>query len=279
MTDAFLTQGFLQNALVAALLAGLGCGVVGTYVVVKRIGYMAGGIAHTVLGGMGVAYFLGKDPLLGAMVAAVLSAMVIGWVSLRRKQHEDIIIGALWATGMAVGILFLARTPGYNVDLMSYLFGNILMVSRADLFLMDFLDAAVFCLVGLFYKQFLAVCFDEEFARIRGVNVTTIYLLLLCMVAVTVVSLIQVVGLILVIALFTLPAATARQFVRSVAGMMIAACALGAIVGVAGLGVSYQTNLPSGATIIVIAGAVFLISLGASAVQRRLRHARLDRPS
>jgi zinc transport system permease protein len=262
-----LAHGFLRNALLAALLASLGCGVVGTYVVVKRIGYMAGGIAHTVLGGMGVAYFLGGDPLLGAMVAAILSALIIGWVSLRWKEHEDVIIGALWSVGMAIGILFITRTPGYNIDLMSYLFGNILMVTRADLFVMAVLDIAVLGLVVLYYKQFLAVCFDEEFARIRGVNVPAFYLLLLCMVAVTVVSLIQVVGLILVIALFTLPAATARQFVRSVAGMMIGACVLGAVFGVAGLAVSYKTNLPSGATIILLAGAVYLVSLVASVVK------------
>jgi zinc transport system permease protein len=266
--QTLLAHGFLRNALLAALLASLGCGVVGTYVVVKRIGYMAGGIAHTVLGGMGVAYFLGGDPLLGAMVAAILSALIIGWVSLRWKEHEDVIIGALWSVGMAIGILFITRTPGYNIDLMSYLFGNILMVTRADLFVMAVLDAAVFGLVVLYYKQFLAICFDEEFARIRGVNVSAFYLLLLCMVAVTVVSLIQVVGLILVIALFTLPAATARQFVRSVAGMMIGACVLGAVFGVAGLAVSYHTNLPSGATIILIAGAVYLVSLAASMVRR-----------
>ena len=272
-TQALLTDGFLQNALLAALLASFGCGVIGTYVVVKRIGYMAGGIAHAVLGGMGVAYFLGRDPLLGAMVAAILAALVIGWVSLRWKQHEDNIIGALWAVGMAVGILFIARTPGYNVDLMSYLFGNILMVSRTALVVMTILDAIVTGLVVLFYKEFLAVCFDEEFARIRGVNASAFYLLLLCMVAVTVVSLIQVVGLILVIALFTLPAATARQFVGSVAGMMIGACVLGAIFSVAGLAVSFNTNLPSGATIILLAGFTYFVSLAAKAAQRRFSRA------
>lgn len=266
--QTLLAHEFLRNALLAALLAGLGCGVVGTYVVVKRIGYMAGGIAHTVLGGMGVAYFLGGDPLLGAMAAAILSALIIGWISLCWKEHEDIIIGALWSVGMAIGILFITRTPGYNIDLLSYLFGNILMVSRTDLVAMAVLDVTVLVLVTLFYKQFLAICFDEEFARIRGVNVSAFYLLLLCMIAVTVVSLIQVVGLILVIALFTLPAATVRQFVRSVAGMMVGACALGAVFGVAGLAVSYRTDLPSGATIILLAAAVYLASLVASVVWR-----------
>jgi zinc transport system permease protein len=195
------------------------------------------------------------------MVAAIAAALIIGAVSLRWKEHEDIVIGALWAVGMAIGIVFISQTPGYNVDLMSYLFGNILMVSRTDLYIMAGLDLAVAVLVALFYKQILALCFDEEFARIRGINVAAVYLLLLCMVAVTVVSLIQVVGLILVIALFTLPAAIAGQFVRSVAAMILVACALGAIFGFAGLGVSYASNLPSGATIILLAGLGYLISL------------------
>lgn len=269
--QALLTHGFLQNALWAVLLASFSCGVVGTYVVVKRIGYMAGGIAHTVLGGMGVAYFLGGDPLVGAMVAAVLSALIIGWVTLHWKQNEDVIIGALWAVGMAVGILFIARTPGYAIDLMSYLFGNVLMVSRADLLVMIALDVALAAIIALYHKQFLAVCFDEEFAGIRGVAVSAFYLLLLCMVAVTVVSLIRVVGLILVIALFTLPAATARQFVRSMAAMMAGACVLGGVFSVAGLAISFDTNLPSGATIILLAGFGYFVSLLMKGVQRSVR--------
>jgi zinc transport system permease protein len=267
--SALLTQGFLQNALMAALLASVGCGIIGSFVVVKRIGYLAGGIAHTILAGLGIAYYMGADPRTGALVAAIVAALIIGGVSLRYKQHEDIVIGALWAVGMATGIVFISQTPGYNVDLMSYLFGNILMVSRTDLYIMAGLDVAVAALVALFYKQIVAICFDEEFARIRGVNVGAIYLLLLCMVAVTVVSLIQVVGLILVIALFTLPAAIAGEFVGSVAAMIVVACVLGAVFGFIGLGVSYASNLPSGATIILVAGLAYLISLAIARIVRR----------
>jgi zinc transport system permease protein len=266
----------LQNALIAALLASFGCGIVGTFVVVKRIGYLAGGIAHSVLGGLGIAYYMGADPRLGAMIAAVAAALIIAGVSLRWKQHEDIVIGALWAVGMAIGIVFISQTSGYNVDLMSYLFGNILMVSRTDLYVMAGLDVAVVAAVALFYKQLVAICFDEEFARIRGVNVAAVYMLLLCMVAVTVVSLIQVVGLILVIALFTLPAAIAGQFVGSVAAMIVVACALGAMFGFAGLAVSYASNLPSGATIILLAGTAYLVSVG---IARLVRHKMLSRSS
>jgi zinc transport system permease protein len=267
---ALLTHGFLQNALMAALLASVGCGIVGTFVVVKRIGYLAGGIAHSVLGGLGIAYYMGADPRTGAMVAAVAAALIIAGVSLRWKEHEDVVIGALWAVGMAIGIVFISQTPGYNVDLMSYLFGNILMVSRTDLYVMAGLDVIVGALGALFYKQLLVVCFDEEFAHIRGVNVAAVYVLLLCMVAVTVVSMIQVVGLILVIALLTLPVAIAGHFVGSVAAMIVVACVLGATFSFAGLGVSYAGNLPSGATIILLAGVSYLVSLAARLLRRRI---------
>ena len=257
---ALATQSFLQHALAAGVLASIACGIVGSYVVVKRIGYLAGGVAHTVLGGMGVAYFLGRSPIGGALVAALLAAAIIGWVNLRLRQHEDTIIGALWAVGMAIGVLFISRTPGYNVDLMSYLFGNILMVPREDLLLMAGLDAVIVALVVLFRKQFLAVCFDEEFARLRGVPVGLFYLLLLWMVALTVVILIQVVGLILVLALLTLPAAIAGQYTRTLAAMMLVATLLGMAFTGAGLALSYEPDLPAGATIILLAGVVYLFS-------------------
>jgi zinc transport system permease protein len=269
LLEALSSSAFLRNALLAALLASIGCGVVGTYVVVKRIGYLAGGIAHTVLGGMGIAYFLGANPLVGALLAAVIAALVIGFVTLRWRQHEDVVIGALWATGMATGVLFISRTPGYNADLMSYLFGNILMVSRQDLLLMAVLDAVVVVLVALFRKQLTALSFDEEFARVRGVRVAAFHLLLLGVVAVTVVALVQVAGLILVIALLTMPAAIAGQMVRSVGAMMLVACVAGAVFSVAGLGVSFAADVPSGATIILLAAFGYLASLVGTRARRR----------
>ena len=258
--DALAQHAFLQQALAAGMLASIACGIVGSYVVVRRISYLAGGVAHTVLGGMGIAYFLGKSPIGGALIAALLAALIIGWVSLRFRQHEDTIIGALWAVGMALGILFISRTPGYNVDLMSYLFGNILMVSRSDLLLMAGLDSVIVVLVWLFRKQFLAVCFDEEFARLRNVPVDVFYLGLLLIVALTVVILIQVVGLVLVIALLTLPAAIASQYARSLSVMMLVATILGILFTGAGLALSYEPDLPAGATIILLAGLVYLLS-------------------
>ncbi len=267
--DALLHYSFLQYALIAGVLASIGCGVMGSYVVVKRVGFLAGGISHAVLGGMGIALFYGASPVAGALAAALVAAMLIGWISLRWREQEDTLISALWAVGMAIGILFISRTPGYNVNLMSYLFGNILMVQQRDIWSMAAMDGIVVGTVLVFYRQFMAVSFDEEFARLRGVPVTFFYLLLLCMVALTVVLLIQVVGLILVLALLTLPAAIAIQYVHSMSRIMLLAVVLGMLFTSAGLAVSYQPDLPAGATIILIAGISYLLSTVLNGVLRR----------
>lgn len=251
---------FLQTAVIAALLASVGCGVMGTYVVVKRIAFIAGGIAHSVLGGMGAAVYFGFQPLHGALPAAIIAALLIGWVRLHWRAQEDTLISALWAIGMAVGVLFIAKAPGYQADLMSYLFGNILLVPRESLWLMVALDILLLALVAVYYRQFLAVVFDEEYARLRGVPVGFFYLLLLVLVAVTVVLLIQVVGLILVLALLTLPAAVAGHYVHSLGRMMVIATLLGAVLSVSGLALSYGPDLPAGPTIILLAGAVYIVS-------------------
>ncbi len=269
--SALSEHAFLQTAVLAGVLASIGCGVVGTYVVVKRIAFLAGSIAHSVLGGMGAALYLGYDPLAGAMAAAVLAALSIGWVRLRWQAQEDTLIGALWAVGMAAGILFIAKTPGYQADLMSYLFGNILLVPESSLWFMAALDAVLLLIVGAFHRQFLAVVFDEEFARLRGIPVTFFYLLLLILVAVTVVLLIQVVGLILVLALLTLPAAVAAHYVHSLGRMMLLATLVGCAVTLSGLALSYEPDLPAGATIVLVAGAVYMVSaLGTHLWRRRL---------
>jgi zinc transport system permease protein len=249
---------FLRNALAAGLLAGIACGVVGSYVVVRRITYIAGAIAHCVLGGLGIARYLQVvhgwpiRPQYGAVAAAVMSAIIIGLVSLRAREREDTIIGAVWAVGMAVGILFIAVTPGYHEDLMSYLFGNILLIGSSDLWTMGLLLG-----LGL-YPQLEAVCFDEEFARLRGLRVEVYVLLLMVLVALTVVLLISVVGIVLVIALLTLPAAIAGQFATTLRGMMAVAAALAVVFTTGGLAVSYSPDLPAGATTIVIAGIAYL---------------------
>jgi len=264
--DAAANYAFVQYALLAGLLASIACGIVGTYVVVRRITYIAGGISHCVLGGIGAALYFQRvhgwawlSPLYGAIAAALAAAMIIGLVSLRAKQREDTVIGALWAIGMAVGVLFIAKTPGYSQDLMSYLFGNILMVSRSDLWLIAALDTLVVVLGLVFYNQFLAVCFDEEFARVRGMRVEFYYLILLGLTALTVVLLVTVVGIVLVIALLTLPVAVAGYFARRLWQMMALAAVFSMLFTSAGLAISYEPDLPAGATVIVLAGAVYLL--------------------
>lgn len=256
---------FLQHALLTGILASVACGVVGTFVVVRRITYLAGGIAHAVLGGLGAALYLqktgywpGLDPLYGAVVAALVAAVVIGMVTLHAKEREDTVIGALWAVGMAVGILFISRTPGYNTDLMSYLFGNILMISEEDLRLVFWLDALVLLLTILFYNQFVAVCFDSEFAQLRGLRVQFFYILLLCITALTVVVLISAVGIVLVIALLTLPAAISGAYCKTMRSMMIVSALLCMGFTTSGLVLSYQPDYPAGATTILVAGTTYL---------------------
>lgn len=250
----------MQVALLAGLLASLGCGLIGTFVVVKRITFIAGGIAHSVLAGMGAAAYFGFPPLPGALLAAIVSALLIGWIRIYRREQEDTLIGALWAMGMAIGLIFIDQTPGYDSQLMSYLFGNILLVSTQDLWFMGILNVILVGIISLFYRQFLAVIFDEEFARLRGIPVNFFYLLLLCLIAVTVVLLIHVVGLILVIALLTLPAAIAGHYIHSLGGMMLIATLLGSVFTTGGLALSYGPDLPAGPTIILLAGFSYIVS-------------------
>jgi zinc transport system permease protein len=256
------------------------CGIVGTYVVVRRITYIAGGIAHCVLGGIGAALYLREvwgwralEPVYGAVAAALAAAGIIGLVSLHARQREDTVIGALWAIGMAAGILFLSQTPGYSQDLMSYLFGNILMVTPRDLWLMAGLDAVVVAVGLLAYNPLMAICFDEEFARVRGIPVAFYYLLLLGLTALTVVLLSMVVGIVMVIALLTLPVAIAGYFAHRLWQMMLLAMGLSIVLTAAGLALSYEPNLPSGATIIILAGAVYLAVTAGSRVRAYLRRA------
>jgi zinc transport system permease protein len=252
---------FLQNAIIACLLASIGCGVIGSYVVVKKISFLTGGVAHSVLAGMGMAYFYNASPIMGAMIAAIFSSILIGWINLRWKENEDVLIAAFWSAGMAIGILFLSRTPGYNVDLMSYLFGNILLITTGDLWLMLLLDILVLTVVLIYYKQFLVGVFDEEFARLRGINTEFFYILLLCLISITIVILIQLVGLILVIALLTLPAAIANQYVTSLYKMFFLSTVICAIISISGVAISYEPDFPTGSVIVLLACASYFISV------------------
>jgi len=252
---------FMRNALMAGLLASVICGVIGSLIVVNRLVFLSGGIAHSAYGGIGLAFFLGLPYMAGAVFFSFVSAMIMAAVSTRSKQRADTIIGVMWAGGMAIGILLIDLTPGYNVDLMSYLFGSILSVPRSDLLVMAIAGGAILLLVFYFFKDLLVMSYDEEFAMVRGVPVRRLYYMLIGIVAITVVMVVQVVGLILVIALLTIPPYIAEKYTRSLVQMMALSCVLGIIFTTSGLWVSYQFDLTSGAAIIFLAGLVFFLSL------------------
>ena len=264
-----LQYEFMQNALIAGLLASVACGVIGSYVLVKRIVFISGGISHTAYGGVGLGYLLGISPLLGATGFALVAAVTIGVASLRLKAAADTVIGIIWATGMALGILFVSLTPGATPELMTYLFGNVLMVARGDIYLMVGLVLAILLVVAALYKEFLAVAFDEEYAEVLGLPVNRLYLILLALVAMTVILLMRVVGIIMVIALLTLPPATARLFVDRLGPMMGVSVLVGVVTTTCGLILSYIFNvvsgkpIPSGPVIILLAAVVYLLSLAA----------------
>jgi len=253
---------FFRNALLAGVLASIACGIIGTYVVVRRMVSVSGGISHAAFGGVGLGYYLGIDPLLGATVFTVATALGMGALEVRGRQQMDTIIGAVWAAGMALGILFVYLTPGFAPDLFSYLFGNILLVPRGDILLMGVLVAIIVGIVGLFYLEFQAVTFDPDYARVMNLPVERFSLLLLVLVALTVVMLIRVVGIILVIALLTIPAAISRIYTGRLWSMMLLAVVLGALFTVIGIGLSYVLNVPSGATIILVSTAAYAVALG-----------------
>jgi zinc transport system permease protein len=275
--EHLLNHTFLQFAVLAGLLASVACGVVGSFVVVRRTTYVAGAIAHCVLGGMGAARYLQRvhgiewmTPLFGATVAAVVAALIIAAVTLSGRQREDTVLSAIWAIGMAVGISFITATPGYSEDLMSYLFGNILMVGSSDLGHMIALDAVVVVLMLLFYDKFLVISFQPELARLRGIRVGFYHTLLLVLTSLTVVLLTQVVGLVMVIALLTLPAATALQFAGRLWSAMLGASALCFLFTLSGIVLSYGPELPTGATVIQVAGATYLLALIGKRLWRRV---------
>lgn len=259
MPGNFLAFEFFRNAVTASLLASIACGIIGSYVVVKKIGFISGGIAHTAFGGIGLGYYFGINPLLGVIPFSLCAAIAIGLLSRKARVAEDTAIGAFWAAGMATGVILIGLTPGYAPNLFSYLFGNILTVPTADLWMIAMLDLLIAAVTWLFSKEFLVLSFDEEYAEVSGVKTTFFYLLLLSLIALTVVILVRVVGIVLVIALLTIPAAIARLFSRSLGGMMLIASLLSALFSLGGLWLSYELDLASGATIILLAGLVFLL--------------------
>jgi zinc transport system permease protein len=262
------TNPFILLTLLAGLTASITSGITGAFIVVKRIVFISGSIAHSVLGGMGLFLWLKRTysinfitPLQGAAVAAVSSALLMSWVKTNFKEREDTIIAALWSTGMALGVVFIALTPGYNVELMNFLFGNILWVSPQDIVTLCILASIVSSLTFLRFKQFQAVCFDEDQAKLQGINTQKTYSLLLCMIALSIVLLIQVVGSILVIAILAIPAAVASNFTKKLSTTIAASIIFATCFTLAGTAAAYECNWPPGATISLLSAAAYATTL------------------
>jgi zinc transport system permease protein len=258
----FFEFEFMQNAITAGILVSVACGVIGTFVVINRIVFISGGIAHTAYGGIGLGYYFQFNPIWGAIAFSLISAILMGIVQRKTEQRTDTLIGVMWAIGMAIGIILIDKTEGYKADLMSYLFGSILTVPKEDLILMLILDIIIVLIITLFFKELIAISFDPVFASTRNLPVNTIYLLLISAIALTVVMVMQVVGLILVIALLSIPAAISNQFVKDIKQMIFLSSFLGMCFTTIGLWLSYTYNLTSGATIILVAGITYFASLG-----------------
>jgi len=252
---------FMQNAIAAGLLTSIICGIMGTLVVVNRIVFLSGGIAHAAYGGIGMAFYFKWPVMISTMGFSLAASLLMAAVTLNARHRADTIIGVIWALGMAFGIIMVDLTPGYNVDLMSYLFGSILTVPKSDILIMLVMAVIIAVLVSWFYKDILAVSYDEEFARVRGIPVKRIYFGLIALLGLTVVMVIQVVGLIMVIALLTIPPFMVEKYAKSLGTMMISSSLLGAFFTLTGLWLSYRFDLTSGASIILVAGTTFLGSL------------------
>lgn len=256
---------FMRNALTAAILVSVACGIVGTYIVIKRIVFISGGISHAAFGGVGLGYLLGVNPILAVIPFSILAATTIATLSKKTKINEDTAIGIIWTVGMALGVIFISKTPGYAPDLFSYLFGSILTVPTEELAIILTLNLVIILTALTLHKEFLAVSFDEEFSETVGIPIEKIYLTLLCLVALTVVTLIRVVGIILVIALLAIPATIANQYTHQTKKIMLLATLIGATLTTTGLLLSYKLDLPPGATIVL----VLALALAASTTLRK----------
>jgi zinc transport system permease protein len=263
---------FIRYALIAGIMSSITFGIIGSFVVVKRMSYIAGAVSHAVLGGIGMALFLSTvfnlkfaTPMLGAFIFAILAGLIISYATIKAKERTDTIIGAVWAIGMSIGLLFFSVTPGY-VDPMSYLFGNILLITKNDLIMIFAINLIIIVLSLLFYNQLLIISFDQDFAETRGLNTKIFQILLIIMISLTVLLMITIVGIVMVIALLTLPAAISDLFSKKLSQMIFLSIILCAIFTVFGLTGSYMLNLPTSSITVLFAGFTYLIALAVSKV-------------
>jgi zinc transport system permease protein len=266
--DALYYNPLLLTAMLAALAASVVSGIIGSYVVVKRIVFISGSISHSVLSGIGLCLWLERakgiawvSPLYGALISGILSAIMIGWIHLYYKEREDTVIASLWSIGMAIGVLFISQTPGFNVELTNFLVGNILWVTPQDLYLLLGLDVLIILIVFCLHKRFLAISFDEKQARLQNQPVKALYLLLLILTSITIVLLIQVVGIILVMTMLAIPAAIANLFTSSLSKMILLAIIISCSLCFFGMGLAFHLDWPPGATIALLSGTAYVLSM------------------
>ena len=254
-----LSYTFVQNAIIAGVLVSIISGVIGSLIVVNRMLFLAGGIAHAAYGGIGVAFYFGIPIFLGTSAFALFAALVMAFATIKRKENTEMFIGLIWATGMAIGIVLVDLTPGYNVDLMSYLFGSILAVSGEDITFMAALLALIVLILLFWYKEILAVSYDSEYAALCGINANFFYILILILAALTVVIAMKVVGLILVIALLSIPTYIAQSISSSLSFMMLYSGTFACVFTLLGLSLSYMFDISSGAAIILVSAFALMI--------------------
>ena len=253
---------FLQNALMAAVLSGIACGIIGTYIVARRSVFLSGGITHASFGGIGIAYYLGLNPMIGALTFSVAASLGIELAGNRAKIREDSAIGIVWSVGMALGIIFVYLTPGYAPNLMTFLFGNILTVTGSDIVSLVLLDVVLLTVALLWLRPIMYVAFDREYARSRGVPVGFVSGAMAVLVACTIVLSIRSIGIMMLISLLTIPVVIVNTYVKRFAGIAWRAAVVAVAGNIAGLYVSYKLDIPSGAaTIFVLAIALILVKL------------------
>ena len=260
--EAIATYDFLVDALVAAVLSGVACGIVGTYVVTRRMVFLGGGITHASFGGIGIAYHFGLNPIGGAMIFAILSALGIEWASAKGRIREDSAIGIVWILGMAIGILFIFATPGYAPNLMTFLFGDVLTVSRSNIVGLTALVGVLLLVLLLWYRPIMWASFDREYARSQGVKADAMLMLMTILTAVTIVLSIRIVGIVLLISLLTVPTVIASTLTKSYSRIMILSSLLAVAGNIVGLWVAYEVDFPVGATTIILLGiTLFIVKL------------------
>ncbi len=267
--NGIFSYEFMQNAIMVGIMASIICGVIGPFIVARRMVFISGGLSHTAFGGLGVAYWLGIHPLFGAAAFVLISAVLIARMEEKKLNQNDLFIGILWAVGVAIGIIFIHMTPGYAPDLMTFLFGNILTVPRMDVLITLILVLFITAAVLIFYRGFVAIALDEEYAQARRLPVASLKMGLMILTAISIVTLIQVVGILLVIALLTIPVAVASELSGNFHRIMVLSVLCGIVTCLAGLLISYSIAFPSGASIILVGGLLLGLVKGVKRIDLR----------